>query len=116
MHKAIHLLHQAKQNEIEIFLKEEQLKFKVPKNRSISDSLLKEIHDNKQLLIDFLSKHKKANTTYTRISKIDNSLVTRIPLSFSQERLFFIDRLEGSVQYHIPAVLRLRGKLNRQAI
>ncbi|HEY4326480.1 MAG TPA: amino acid adenylation domain-containing protein [Mucilaginibacter sp.] len=34
-----------------------------------------------------------------------------IPLSFSQERLWFIDRLEGSVQYHLPAVLRLRGEL-----
>ena len=37
-----------------------------------------------------------------------------IPLSFSQERLWFIDRLEGSVQYHSPAVLRLKGSLNRE--
>jgi amino acid adenylation domain-containing protein/non-ribosomal peptide synthase protein (TIGR01720 family) len=40
----------------------------------------------------------------------------QIPLSFSQERLWFIDRLEGSIQYHIPAVLRLRGVLNRGAL
>ncbi|MEJ7738034.1 MAG: amino acid adenylation domain-containing protein, partial [Chitinophagaceae bacterium] len=41
----------------------------------------------------------------------------RIPLSFSQERLWFIDRLAGSsVQYHVPAVLRLKGKLNREAL
>ncbi|MBK8549766.1 MAG: amino acid adenylation domain-containing protein [Ignavibacteria bacterium] len=39
-----------------------------------------------------------------------------IPLSFSQERLWFIDRLDGSVQYHIPAVLRLKGKLNKDAL
>ncbi|MEO7768670.1 MAG: condensation domain-containing protein, partial [Ferruginibacter sp.] len=39
-----------------------------------------------------------------------------IPLSFNQERIWFIDRLEGSVQYHIPAVLRLNGKLNKDAL
>ena len=39
-----------------------------------------------------------------------------IPLSFSQERLWFIDKLEGSVQYHTPAVLRLKGELNREAL
>ncbi|OUJ73687.1 non-ribosomal peptide synthetase [Hymenobacter crusticola] len=40
----------------------------------------------------------------------------RIPLSFSQERLWFIDQLEGSVQYHVPIVLRLRGKLDQGAL
>jgi amino acid adenylation domain-containing protein len=40
----------------------------------------------------------------------------QIPLSFSQERLWFIDQLEGSVQYHIPAVLHLKGKLNQRAL
>ena len=40
----------------------------------------------------------------------------RIPLSFSQERLWFIDKLEGSVHYHVPAVLRLKGKLNKEAL
>ncbi|MCW3106371.1 MAG: Nonribosomal peptide synthetase, partial [Segetibacter sp.] len=39
-----------------------------------------------------------------------------IPLSFSQERLWFIDRLEGSVQYHVPSILTLQGKINREAL
>ncbi|HEY4326481.1 MAG TPA: amino acid adenylation domain-containing protein [Mucilaginibacter sp.] len=39
-----------------------------------------------------------------------------IPLSFSQERLWFIDRLEGSLQYHLPEVLRLKGRLNPEVL
>jgi amino acid adenylation domain-containing protein/thioester reductase-like protein len=39
-----------------------------------------------------------------------------IPLSYSQERLWFIDQMEGSVQYHMPLVLRLRGRLDRAAL
>ncbi|MGI8581612.1 MAG: condensation domain-containing protein, partial [Chitinophagaceae bacterium] len=39
-----------------------------------------------------------------------------IPLSFSQAQLWFIDRLEGSVQYHIPEVFRLRGHLDIHAL
>ncbi|MEO6732999.1 MAG: amino acid adenylation domain-containing protein, partial [Ferruginibacter sp.] len=39
-----------------------------------------------------------------------------IPLSFSQERLWFIDQLEGSVQYHVPFVLRLKGDLDINAL
>ena len=39
-----------------------------------------------------------------------------IPLSFSQERLWFIDKLEGSIDYHISSVLRLEGHLNKDAL
>ncbi|WP_224997020.1 non-ribosomal peptide synthetase, partial [Cesiribacter sp. SM1] len=40
----------------------------------------------------------------------------RLPLSFSQERLWFIDQLQGSTHYHLPAVYRLRGNLNKEAL
>lgn len=41
-----------------------------------------------------------------------NNKPARIPLSFSQERLWFIDQLEGSTHYHISAALRLKGTLD----
>ncbi|HEX2091511.1 MAG TPA: amino acid adenylation domain-containing protein [Longimicrobiaceae bacterium] len=39
------------------------------------------------------------------------------PLSFAQERLWFLDRLQpGSVAYHSPVVLRLYGALDERAL
>jgi Condensation domain len=38
-----------------------------------------------------------------------------LPLSYGQERLWFIHKLQGSVQYHIPLVFRMQGNLCRKS-
>ncbi|MEM8909897.1 MAG: condensation domain-containing protein, partial [Bacteroidota bacterium] len=35
-----------------------------------------------------------------------------IPLSYAQERLWFIDQLQGSTHYHMPSILKIRGALD----
>jgi amino acid adenylation domain-containing protein len=60
--------------------------------------------------------HVKSDVELLPSIEVVNPRPAQIPLSFSQERLWFIDRLEGTVQYHVPAVLRLKGSLNIDAI
>ncbi|MEW5926517.1 MAG: condensation domain-containing protein, partial [Gemmatimonadota bacterium] len=39
------------------------------------------------------------------------------PLSFAQQRLWFIDQLQpGSAAYNVPAALRLRGALDARTL
>lgn len=57
---------------------------------------------------------KSAFSTPTLTSMTRNRT---LPLSFTQQRLWFVDRLEGqSTEYHIAEAFRLRGKLNHGAL
>ena len=43
--------------------------------------------------------------------------LTALPLSFAQERLWFLDRLSPeSADYNVPVVLRLRGRLDERSL
>ncbi|WP_197055448.1 non-ribosomal peptide synthetase [Gillisia sp. Hel_I_29] len=46
---------------------------------------------------------------YTKIAPVDRSI--RLPLSFQQQRLWFIDKLQGSQHYHIPIIIEMKGEL-----
>ncbi|OXB23750.1 hypothetical protein B0A80_09825 [Flavobacterium tructae] len=60
-------------------------------------------------LASFIEKQDTAST-FSLVSKQD--LPADIPLSYAQERLWFIDKLKGSEHYHMPTVLTLKGTLN----
>ena len=118
--KAIDILQSAKRSGVHIYLDKDQLQLKFSKGKTIDPVLLEEIKKNKELIITFLndsntdSRFGFSNETDLKVGKRD--LNERIPLSFSQERLWFIDKLEGSTHYHMPAVLRLKGKLDKEAL
>lgn len=62
-----------------------------------------------------LEKWKKGNSKAETIPQRQNS--QPIPLSFSQQRLWFIDQLyQGSSFYNIASIIHLKGLLNLEAL
>ena len=118
--KTIDLIYTAKQAGVELFLNGEKLQLKHAENKTIAKDLLEEIRNNKNVIIDFLKndsfKSKSVNQTQALVTPYNRDIITNVPLSFAQERLWFIDKLEGSIQYHTLVALRLQGKLNKEAL
>ncbi|HEU4837039.1 MAG TPA: condensation domain-containing protein, partial [Pyrinomonadaceae bacterium] len=60
-------------------------------------------------------RHAGNGVTVPPLREVERS--GKLPLSFAQQRLWFIDQLEPeSAAYNIPAAVRLRGKLNVEAL
>ncbi len=58
---------------------------------------------------------KEAGLGFPPVVPIDNK-EERIPLSYSQERLWFIDQLRGSSHYHLPTIQAFTSKLDVEAL
>ena len=67
-----------------------------------------------------LSEFARAVEKAARSEQASIPIVSRdepLPLSFAQQRLWFLARMEGVSQaYHIPLATRLKGQLNREAL
>ncbi|MHA4842640.1 amino acid adenylation domain-containing protein [Flavitalea antarctica] len=120
MDNIVHILQSARRCGVFISVDNDQLSLKYQKGQTITPELLAQIKENKIAIINFLSDKKKSerNSTgiLTEIPHVSRDSASRPPLSFSQERLWFIDKLEGSIQYHMPTVLRLKGEVNIEAL
>lgn len=86
---------------------------------NINSEIISLIKQHKQSLLDFLKEDDESPVVENRVSAISR-IANRsgdLPLSFAQQRLWFIEQLEGhSTQYHIPAGLRLVGALDISAL
>ncbi len=116
-HEIVSLLNRAKRSGIVVFEESGKLKFKLAQNTKIDKVILEELKSNKEKILEFLSDKEIGNIQKIRtmgesILPVERKKGARFPLSFSQERLWFIDQLEGSITYHMPSVFRINNELN----
>jgi len=109
------ILERASKKGIKLELEGDALTLK-SKSNTVDQGLLQEIKEAKEAIVRYLKIYKnstKNKAFETSIVTIDRGSEHKFPLSFGQERLWFLDQFQkGSTEYHAPLVFKLEGKLN----
>ncbi|MBQ4814054.1 amino acid adenylation domain-containing protein [Pseudoalteromonas luteoviolacea] len=111
------LFNQASKAGVYFYLEQNKLKFRAKKG-AFSDELKAQVKARKDELHAYLSTLESTESSSALVkSKAPNiTPVSRqgdLPMSFSQQRLWFIEQLEGQTpQYNIPAAFHISGELD----
>ncbi len=82
----------------------------VGRSDKLDQALLKELAEKKSLIVNWLKEERLLSRPRIVALPRDNG---RLPLSYAQQRLWFIDQLGGSsVQYNMPGAMRIQGKFS----
>src|SRR5262249_41940411 len=109
------LLFSLRENGVSFWLDGDQLRYRAPKN-VLQAGQLREIRERKLEIISFLEtvRHLKSDASQPLLPQ---PRPERLPLSFSQERLWFLDRLRpGGSEYNIFVPLGVEGALDVVAL
>ncbi|MEG4071718.1 amino acid adenylation domain-containing protein [Microcoleus sp. Pol14C2] len=101
--------------DINVFVEGEILRCNAPEG-IITPELRAEISHKKAEIISFL-KAANRNSSFTPAPIVPMGRDGNLPLSFAQQRLWFLDQLvPNNPFYNVPAALRLTGSLNLRAL
>ncbi|HET8890235.1 MAG TPA: amino acid adenylation domain-containing protein [Candidatus Angelobacter sp.] len=108
------LLIQLRTLNVRLFLEQGRLRVVEPAPNTLSDEIWNELQLSKEELRRVL-QHATQTRRRTPIPQMRRP--QEIPLSFAQQRLWFLAQMEGvSEVYHVPQGLRLSGELDRNAL
>ncbi|PVZ68901.1 non-ribosomal peptide synthetase [Pelagibaculum spongiae] len=107
------LITELAKRDIQLRLEQGRLAFSAPEG-AFTAELKQQVSANKAKVVAFLEQAARLKTQ--TIATIPGSRA-QLPLSFAQERLWFIDQLEGgTASYNMAALYRLTGSLNLAAL
>jgi natural product biosynthesis luciferase-like monooxygenase protein/amino acid adenylation domain-containing protein len=113
--KVLNFIYDLLNNGIKIFLQNGNIKLLMPDNRLLDNDQKSFIKDKKQDILDYLQRNKVYSDNYDTLILHDAS--DRGPLSFAQERLWFIEQYEeGTNAYVIPLLLKVSTTTNLEIL
>ena len=105
------LINELHAKKIKLWAQDGELKFKAAKGALTSD-IREQLIRNKSELLAFLQQVASARKI-PPIRPVDRTAMDCLPLSFSQERLWFISQLDtNNTSYSVPLAARIRGELD----
>lgn len=110
----ISLLAKAEAMGIKFSTKDGELVYRVKEKAAISEHHLEEFKAHKDEIIAFITSNNSRGALQS--IPVENKSSGISPLSFSQERLWFIDKLQGSVEYNLYSALQIDGYLDTDAL
>ena len=101
--------------QIKVWIEDGQLRFRAPKG-AMTEGLKQQIKERKAEIIAFLQEAQTA-TQITSLSLVPVARDKDLPLSFAQQRMWFLSQLDGeSTSYNESFQLRIVGKLSLTAL
>jgi len=113
------VLNEAARSGVYLYVEEGKLKFKADQH-SMSDALLTKLKMHKEAIIEALLIAQNANEQAAGPEPIvaqERVGNLQFPLSFSQQRMWFLNRFMGpNAVYNMPLALRFRGVESAEAL